>query len=43
MTHRAPQLRRCHDCGAPLAKKAIFCPRCGARQPPDRVRDTTGR
>jgi rRNA maturation endonuclease Nob1 len=26
-------LRRCHDCGQPLGKKELFCPRCGAKQP----------
>jgi hypothetical protein len=26
-------LRRCHECGQPLGKKDVFCPRCGARQP----------
>jgi uncharacterized Zn finger protein (UPF0148 family) len=27
-------LRRCFDCGFPLARKEWFCPRCGARQRP---------
>lgn len=26
-------LRRCHECGQPLGKKDLFCPRCGAKQP----------
>jgi uncharacterized Zn finger protein (UPF0148 family) len=26
-------LRRCVDCGQPLGKKDLFCPRCGAKQP----------
>jgi uncharacterized Zn finger protein (UPF0148 family) len=26
-------LRRCFECGHPLGKKDVFCPRCGARQP----------
>jgi uncharacterized Zn finger protein (UPF0148 family) len=26
-------LRRCFECGQPLGKKDVFCPRCGARQP----------
>jgi predicted amidophosphoribosyltransferase len=26
-------LRRCFECGQPLDKKDVFCPRCGARQP----------
>ena len=26
-------MRRCHDCGQPLGKKEVFCPRCGAKQP----------
>jgi uncharacterized Zn finger protein (UPF0148 family) len=25
-------LRRCHECGQPLGKKEIFCPRCGTKQ-----------
>ena len=26
-------LRRCFECGQPLGKKEVFCPRCGAKQP----------
>jgi uncharacterized Zn finger protein (UPF0148 family) len=26
-------LRRCFECGQPLGKKDVFCPRCGAKQP----------
>jgi uncharacterized Zn finger protein (UPF0148 family) len=26
-------LRRCHECGQPLGKKEVFCPRCSAKQP----------
>jgi len=26
-------LRRCVECGQPLGKKNVFCPRCGAKQP----------
>ena len=29
-------LRRCHDCGQPLGRKEVFCPRCGAKQPRER-------
>jgi uncharacterized Zn finger protein (UPF0148 family) len=25
-------LRRCHECGQPLGKKEIFCPKCGTKQ-----------
>jgi len=37
-------LRRCHDCGQPLGKKEVYCPRCGARQPrdPKRARRARG-
>jgi uncharacterized Zn finger protein (UPF0148 family) len=28
-------IRRCFDCGQPLGKKDVFCPRCGAKQPRD--------
>jgi len=30
---RITLLRRCFECGQPLGKKDVFCPRCGARQP----------
>lgn len=30
-------LRRCYECGQPLGKKDIFCPRCGAKQPREKV------
>jgi uncharacterized Zn finger protein (UPF0148 family) len=26
-------LRRCFECGQPIGKKDLFCPRCGAKQP----------
>ena len=26
-------MRRCVDCGHPVGNKALFCPRCGAKQP----------
>jgi hypothetical protein len=26
-------LRRCFECGHPLGKKDLYCPRCGAKQP----------
>jgi len=26
-------LRRCYECGQPIGKKDVFCPRCGAKQP----------
>jgi uncharacterized Zn finger protein (UPF0148 family) len=26
-------MRRCFECGQPLGKKDVFCPRCGAKQP----------
>jgi uncharacterized Zn finger protein (UPF0148 family) len=26
-------LRRCFECGQPLGKKDLYCPRCGAKQP----------
>jgi DNA-directed RNA polymerase subunit RPC12/RpoP len=26
-------LRRCFECGQPVGRKEIFCPRCGAKQP----------
>ena len=26
-------LRRCFECGQPMGKKEVFCPRCGAKQP----------
>jgi hypothetical protein len=29
-------LRRCFDCGFPLARRMRICPRCGARQRPER-------
>jgi hypothetical protein len=35
-------LRRCHECGQPLGKKDVFCPRCGAKQPRDPKRRWTG-
>ena len=28
-------LRRCYECGQPLGRKDVFCPRCGAKQPRD--------
>jgi hypothetical protein len=28
-------LRRCYECGHPLGKRDLFCPRCGVRQPRD--------
>ena len=31
-------LRRCHECGQPLGKKDVFCPRCGAKQRRDGIR-----
>jgi uncharacterized Zn finger protein (UPF0148 family) len=32
-------LRRCQECGHPLGRREVFCPRCGAKQPrePKRV------
>jgi rRNA maturation endonuclease Nob1 len=33
LTAHAAYLRRCVDCGMPLGKKQMFCPRCGAKQP----------
>jgi uncharacterized Zn finger protein (UPF0148 family) len=30
---RITLLRRCFECGQPLGKKDVFCPRCGAKQP----------
>ena len=30
---RVALLRRCYECGQPMGKKEIFCPRCGAKQP----------
>ena len=30
-------LRRCGDCGFPLGKKEVFCPRCGAKQRRDKA------
>jgi rRNA maturation endonuclease Nob1 len=30
-------MRRCFDCGFVLARKQIYCPRCGARQRPERA------
>jgi len=29
-------LRRCFECGFVLGHRARFCPRCGARQHPER-------
>ena len=26
-------LGRCFECGQPIGKKDVFCPRCGAKQP----------
>jgi uncharacterized Zn finger protein (UPF0148 family) len=25
-------LRHCHECNAPVGRKELFCPRCGAKQ-----------
>ena len=33
-------LRRCFECGQPLGRKDVFCPRCGAKQPRDKYRQT---
>jgi rRNA maturation endonuclease Nob1 len=30
-------MRRCFDCGFVLGRKQLFCPRCGARQRPERA------
>ena len=30
-------MRRCHECGFPLGKKDVFCPRCGAKQRREKV------
>jgi rRNA maturation endonuclease Nob1 len=35
-------MRRCFECGQPLGKKDMFCPRCGAKQPRDPKRKWTG-
>ena len=35
-------LRRCVDCGQPLGKKDLFCPRCGAKQPREPGQRATG-
>ena len=34
---RVNALRRCYDCGYPIGRKARYCPRCGARQRPERI------
>jgi hypothetical protein len=34
---RVNAIRRCYDCGFPIGKKARYCPRCGARQRPERI------
>jgi uncharacterized Zn finger protein (UPF0148 family) len=26
-------LKRCIECGQPLGKKEVFCPRCGTKRP----------
>jgi uncharacterized Zn finger protein (UPF0148 family) len=38
-------LRRCYECGQPMGKKEVFCPRCGAKQPrePKRQMDRINR
>ena len=34
-------LRRCAECGQPIGRKELFCPRCGAKQPrePKKIRE----
>jgi uncharacterized Zn finger protein (UPF0148 family) len=35
-------LRRCFECGQPLGKKDLYCPRCGAKQPREPKRGMRG-
>jgi len=39
---RITLLRRCYECGQPLGKKDVFCPRCGAKQPREPKKKWTG-
>ena len=38
-----PELRRCYDCGQPMGRKDIYCPRCGAKQPREPRRESARR
>jgi rRNA maturation endonuclease Nob1 len=32
-------LRRCHECNFPLGSKELFCPRCGAKQRREKLKN----
>jgi len=41
-SRRMNLLRRCYECGQPMGKKEVFCPRCGAKQPREPRREAAG-